>query len=665
MRTILLTVLLFLSAVTGAEKITFTDFFGMERLGGFAISPNGRYVAYDLATPDINANKIPRAVWLQDLTTGTKRQISPEDISASGPVWAKNGKSLFYNRGGQIWQVNIKTGTGHPVTHFKPGVGGAVVAPDGKSLLFVSEVDPACTNPVCMEKQFEAAQNKTVKARLIKHLFFRHWNRWLEGNRSHVFNINLDGGNLTDLTPGDYDTPPLDLGSRSDYVFSPDGKSVVFVRNTDPMVAASTNNDLFSVELATGKISRLTTNRGNDNGPAFSSDGRYLAWRSMARAGFEADRYRIMLRDLSNGKTKELTKEFNLSAGDLTWGPADKAIYFTTAEKGFVNLYRVNIASGKIQPVLKGHFIGGFQFLSPAKLILKIQSATHPYELYSYNLKLKELKQITHINDKRLDGLALSPLESFWFKGANGDSVEGFIVKPPHFDPAKKYPAIHLIHGGPQGEWGDDFHYRWNYQMFAAPGYVVYAINFHGSVGYGQKFTDAVSGNWGAGPYEDLVKGTDYVLKHFPFIDKNRLAAAGASYGGFMINWIEGHDNPYKCLISHDGVFDQRSMYGATEELWFPEWEFRGLYWNHPGLYEKYSPSSLVANFKTPMLVVHGERDYRVPYTQGLQLFTALQRQGVESELLFFPDEDHFVRKPQNARLWWKTVQEWFAKHLK
>ena len=279
-------------------------------------------------------------------------------------------------------------------------------------------------------------------------------------------------------------------------------------------------------------------------------------------------------------------------------------------------------------------------------------------------LPLKRSKVICYFNQKILDKFDLPPYEEFWFTGAQEEKVQGFIMKPPNFKKGEKYPAVHMIHGGPQGMWSDEFHYRWNYQMFAAPGYVVYWINFHGSTGYGQTFTDAISGHWGDLPYEDLVKGTEYILENYDFVDKDRLGAAGASYGGFMINWIAGHDNPYKCLISHDGVYDQRSMWGATEELWFPEWDLGGVPWQEGTTFEKWSPSRLAANFKTPTLVIHGEHDYRVPYTQGLQFFSALQRQGVPSRLLFFPDEDHFVRKPQNAQLWWKTVYDWLDKYL-
>jgi dipeptidyl aminopeptidase/acylaminoacyl peptidase len=347
------------------------------------------------------------------------------------------------------------------------------------------------------------------------------------------------------------------------------------------------------------------------------------------------------------------------------WAPDSKSIYFTAEEAGNNSIYRVPVTEPVIEPVLKGHNVRGIQFLDHNILVFSRQTNRMPFEIYSYNLENKELSALTHFNDEILKNFDLPGYEEFWFLGAQGDSVQGFIMKPPHFEEGKKYPAIHLIHGGPQGMWSNEWHFRWNYQMFATPGYVVYYINFHGSRGYGQKFTDSISRHWGDLPYEDIVKATEYVIKHYEYVDPERLGAAGASYGGFMINWIAGHENPYKCLISHDGVYDQVSMWGSTEELWFPEWEMGGVPWQAGSVYGKWSPSRLAANFKTPTLVIHGEHDYRVPYTQGLQFFTALQRQGVPSRLLFFPDEDHFVRKPKNAQLWWKTVHEWLHKYLK
>ncbi len=659
--------LMLMSGLTASDKkpITFEDFFGMQRLGTVAVSPDGKMAAYTLTTPNIENNNSKTDIWLIDLKSNKSSQFTSDEKSSSSPVWSPDGKILYFSRAGQIWKKSVSGAEDVQVTDFPMGAGGMILSNDGSKMLFASDVYPECETIDCNKQKMEEAENSKVKARVIDQLMYRHWNRWLEGKRSHVFIAGSDGKNIRDITPGDYDTPPLDLGGNQDYVFSPDGKEICFVRNMDKIVAASTNNDLFLVPSAGGEIVKLTDNPANDNNPQYSPDGRYLAYRAMSRPGFEADKYRLMLYDRKNKTTRELLKDFNLSVGSIIWHPKGDKIYFTADEQDAVSLYKTDLKNGKTEAVLKGHFITSVQFISNDEVLFKKQAANMPYELFKMNLKDKKPVQISQINTERLAGLELPEYESFWFEGAKGDKIQGLILKPPFFDPAKKYPAIQLIHGGPQGSWTNDFHFRWNYQMFAAPGYVLYMINFHGSHGYGQDFTDAVSKDWGGAPYEDLVKGTEYVLANYSFIDKDRLGAAGASYGGFMINWIAGHDNPFKCLVSHDGVYEQVSMYGATEELWFPEWEFNGMPWEEGSLYRKWSPASHAQNFKTPVLVIHGEHDYRVPYTQGLQMFTALQRQGVKSKLLFFPDEDHFVQKPQNARLWWKTVHEWFAEFLK
>ncbi len=659
-------IFLFGQLFAGSKRaITFKDFFSMKRIGSVAASPNGRYVAFDLTVPNIEQNNFKTNIWLLNVKTNNLRQLTNASASSGGAVWTPDGKMIYFNRSGQIWKIHIDGGEAQQVTDFAAGAWSVRFNKKGDQMLFGSDVYPDCQTAECNQQKLEEAKNSRVKARVIDHLLFRHWNRWLEGKRSHVFLAHADGSNIKDVTPGDYDTPPLDLGSAHDYTFSPDGKEICFVRNTDPIVAASTNNDLFIENLATGKIQRLTENKANDNNPNYSPDGRYIAFASMQRPGFEADRQRLMLYDRQKKSYTDLTKGFDLSVSSILWHPNGKEIFFTVEENGSHSIYKVTIRNAKITPVLKGHYVSSVQFLSNKELVFKEQSESMPYEIFKFNLKNKKRTQLTHINSALLAQLQLSKLQPFAFTGAKGETVHGFIMTPPFFDKTKKYPAIELIHGGPQGAWGNDFHYRWNYQMFAAPGYVVFMINFHGSRGYGQNFTDAVSKDWGGAPYQDIVKGTKYVFAHYSFVDTARVGAAGASYGGFMINWIEGHDNPFKCLVSHDGVYDQISMYGATEELWFPEWEFNGTPWQKGSLYEKWSPSRLAANFKTPMLIVHGERDYRVPYTQGLQIFTALQRQGIKSKLLFFPDEDHFVRKPQNARLWWQTVHGWFAEFLK
>ena len=663
-------ILLILSVLLANEKraITFDDFFSLKRMHSVAVSPDGKKVAFCLTTPNIEENSFKTDIYLLDLKTGELRRLTTAASSSSHPVWAPDGQTIYFNRSGQIWKISLKGGEARQVTDFVTGASDAVLSKDGRQLLFVSEVYPDYKDFENLKFKVDSVKKSKVKARIIDQLFYRHWNRWLNGKRSHVFLATNEGKVLSDITPGDYDTPPLDLGGQHDYVFSPDGKEICFVRNTDSIVAASTNNDLFLYNMATRKIERLTQNKGNDNNPTYSPDGRYLAYLSMARAGFEADRRRIMLLDrkAKTKKIKELTVGFPYSVNAIFWRN-NRELFFTCAEHGTYSIYKVDVKKGKISPVLKGHTVADVQFAGKNRLIFRKQDETMPYELFAFDLKKKKLEQLTFVNKEILEQLELPKLEEFVFIGAKGDSVHGYILRPPFFKKGQTYPAIELIHGGPQGAWEHEFHFRWNYQMFAAPGYVVFAINFHGSSGYGQDFTDAVSKDWGGAPYQDILIGTDWVFKHYPFIDKNRVGAAGASYGGFMINWIAGDKHPFKCLVSHDGVFEQVSMYGATEELWFPEWEFNGKPWDEGSLYQKWNPASpeRVRRFHTPMLIVHGEHDYRVPYTQGLQIFTALRRQGIKARLLFFPDEDHFVTKPQNARLWWKTVHQWFAEFLK
>jgi len=661
---IILLILFSVLSAQGKRAITFEDFFAMKRIGTAVLSPDGRYAAFDVKVPNIEENNFKTDIWLLNLENYEVTQFTSDTESSSAPVWHPGGKELFFNRGGQIWKKSLKEAEAHKLTDLALGASDAVICGKGKKMLFVSESYPDCETEDCNKKKMEAAENSKVKARVIDHLLYRHWNAWKEGKFSHVFMADIDGRNAEDLTPGAYDTPPISLGGDLDYTFSPDGGFVCYAQNRDEIVAASTNNDLFIKDLKNGSVMQLTTGKGNDNSPVYSPDGKYLAYASMERAGFEADRQRLMLYNIKDKTTRELTKGFELSVNSIIWHPSGKEIYFVTDENGSMSIYKIPLSSGKIIPVLKGHYVDAVQFISADEIFFKEQNEAMPYELFKMNLKDNKITKLTNINNSLLAELELTKLEPFSFTGAKGETVHGFIMKPPFFDPRKKYPAVELIHGGPQGAQNNDFHYRWNYQMYASKGYVVFTINFHGSKGYGQKFTDAVTQDWGGAPYEDIMKGTEFVLDKYEFIDKNRVGAAGASYGGFMINWIAGDENPFQCLVSHDGVYEQVSMWGATEELWFPEWEFNGLPWEESSLYQKWNPANRAGNFKTPMLVIHGEHDYRVPYTQGLQLFSALQRQGVKSRLLFFPDEDHFVRKPQNARLWWKTVHGWLAEFL-
>ncbi len=654
------------------RAITFDDFIAIHRITDPQISPDGTNVAFVVTTMDKATNKGSSDIWIVPVRGGEARRLTTSPASDSQPRWSPDGRTIAFTstRSGspQIWTIAPDGGEAVQVTRMSTGASGPVWCPKGQKIAFVSNVFPDCPDDESNQKRLEELEASKVKARLFDHLLVRHWNAWEDGTRSHVFVVPKDGGTAVDVTPGDFDTPPIALGGGQDYVFSPDGGEIAFVRNTDPelKLGLGTNNDIFIQNLSTSQIARLTTSRANDHSPRYSPDGKYLAYLAMARPGFEADKLDVILVPRTMAEGTNFTESLDYSAGDIAWSPDSRFLYFDAPEKGRTALFRLTAATGKVEKILEGHMVSSLRVSPDGKsLVFLKQSINRPNDIWSFDLATKRLLRLTDINGPLLTRLEMNPAEDFWFEGAGRDKVHGILLKPPFFDPAETYPLLLLIHGGPQGSFNDDFHYRWNAQMFAAGGYVVAMVNFHGSTGYGQAFTDSISGDWGGKPYEDILKAVGYLHGAYRFIDRDKLGAAGASYGGYMIDWIESQTDIFDCLVSHDGVFDLRSMYGATEELWFPEWEYRGTPWTSPEQYVKWSPSLYVANFKTPCLVIHSANDFRVPLEQGLQFFTSLQRQGVPSKLLYFPDEDHFVQKPQNAELWWKTIHDWLAEYLK
>jgi dipeptidyl aminopeptidase/acylaminoacyl peptidase len=611
-------------------------------------------------------------IWVIPFKGGEARRMTASPNSDFHPRWSPDGKTLAFtsSRSGtpQIWLLGLDGGEARQLTHVAAGASGVEWSPSGTHLAFLSSVFPDAPDAESNARMLKQQAEDPVKAQIFNQLLFRHWNSWRDDRRSHLFVIPSAGGEAVDVSPGDFDTPPISLGSAQDYAFSPDGSEIAFVRNIDPELrkGLGTNNDVFTNSLDGKNLKQITGNRANDNRVAYSPDGRFLAYRAMAQPGFEADRYQLMLFDSKEGTTRSLTPNADFSVGDIFWDPEGIQIYFTYQDRAWNGLAKTGLEPGGVLYLAKEHMIGSPRLTPDGKAVVFMRQAIDsPAEVFVLDIGSLDVSQLTHTNDALLETLEMQPLEVFSFQGAQGESIHGLLVKPPFLDPSRKYPLVMLIHGGPQGAWMDNFHFRWNAQMFAAPGYVVAMINFHGSTGYGQEFTDSISGDWGGKPYVDLEKGLDYLLDQYDFIDADRLSAAGASYGGYMINWIEGRSNRYRCLISHAGVFDLRSMHGATEELWFPEWEFRGTPWTSPEQYTKWSPSAFVRDFETPCLVIHGQLDFRVPVTQGFQLFTALQRQDVPSKLLYFPDEGHFISKPRNAELWWRTMLDWLAHYLK
>jgi dipeptidyl aminopeptidase/acylaminoacyl peptidase len=689
---------------SGKHPFTFEDMMKLKRVGAPVPSPDGKWVVFDCEDVDLVANTKISHLWIVPAQGGESRRLNPTPNHEERPRFSPDGKRLIWTSKAtdptQIWTCDFDTSAGtlvgqpRQITNISTGADGAIWSPDGKNIVFVSAVYPDCKDDACNKQRDDELKKSKVKAKIFTRLFYRHWNTYTEFKRSHLFVVSAEANPTVgrdsveppkspsgsaerrsineprDLTPGDHDVPPFHLGGQDMYAISPDGQELAYTSNIDEIEATSTNNEIFIVPMAGGTSKKISTSPGSDSTPLYSPDGKYIAWRSQARGGFESDKWRLFVQDRQSGKTRDLTQKFDRSVGSFampTERPPENLkhvtpIVFSVEDHGeaplFLSILDADEPPTKLAP---GH--ADDVAFGPNAVYFTRASISAPNEIWRLQFMSNEsrhdVQPVTHTNDALLLQSDMQPLESFTFKGANDDEVQGFMVKPPGFDPNKKYPLKFLIHGGPQGGWGNSWTYRWNAELFAANGYVVVMINFHGSTSYRQKFTDSISGDWGGKPYVDLMKGLDFVEKTYPFIDKNREAALGASYGGYMANWILGHTDRFKCIVSHDGTFNTESAYGTTEELWFPEWEFKGPPWKQRELYRKFSPHLFAEKFKTPTLVIHGQNDYRLDVSEGFQLFTTLQRLKIPSKMLYFPDEGHWVLKPQNSRLWYKTVNDW------
>jgi dipeptidyl aminopeptidase/acylaminoacyl peptidase len=644
----------------------------LKRIGDPQLSPDGKLVAFTVQSVDVAANKKPVQVWIVPLEGGAPRQITQDGESNQRPRWSPDSKRIAYlsDRGGssQIWMMDPDGGNARQVTSLATEADGHLFSPDGKNLVFTSAVYPECgADDACNQKNLDAEKAGKVKARIYTELLYRHWNAWQGKRRSHLLVTPVAGGAIRDLTPGTRDVPPFSLGGSDDYDISPNGQEVCYSMNADPVPAASTDSDLYVVSIAGGQPVKITITPGADSNPRYSPDGKYLAWRAQLRAGYESDRWRLMTLERSSGKVANLTESLDRWVNSFTWSPDSGSLFFTTSDRGRQPIQVIPAVGGASKTVASGDSeLDDMQLTRNGRtMVYTQQSGLSPVEIYRASSSGGAAVPLTHLNDQTLDDRQMTPLEEFWVNGADGARVHSFLIRPPNFTPGRKYPVLMLIHGGPQGFWGHAWTYRWNAQVFAAAGYVVVMPNPRGSTGYGQKFVDEINNDWGGRAFDDIMAVADHIVTDVPFADASKMTAAGGSYGGYMIDWILGHTQRFKALISHDGVYNLTSEFGATEELWFPMWEYGGTPWDKPENYAKWSPNNYVQEFHTPTLVIHGEQDFRVPLNQGLELFTALQMQKVPSKLLLFPDEGHWVLKPQNSILWYKTFIDWMDSWVK
>ena len=661
-----------------AQKRAFTieDVYRSQYVGAPQLSPDGTRLVFTTTQQSLPAQSSKTNLVLMETgKNGTTRTLTTDGMSF-GPQWSSDGKSLYYTGyatgTAQLYRMDPATGETTQLTDFAMGVGDALVSPDGRYVAFTATVYPDLGADA--KANLERKRRKEagpVHAHIADSLLFRHWTEYQDGRFQHIIVCDLQDKTYTDVTPGTWHSPVFSPnGGAGLFAFSPDSKEICFTSNRDCHQEASTNCDLWTVSVTGGEAKCLTKeNPAWDGQPLYSPDGRYIAYRFQRTPGYESDRFILGLYDRKTGQKRVLTEKFDNWVDDYKWTPDSKAIYFLGEERGYEPLYRVDLKNDRITKVIANRAIGSFDFDGKGGFYYTYSRTGKPSAIYHATAKAiaaakgrTELKetQVTHLNDSLEAAVDIRPSETMWIKGAKGDSVEVFIVKPHGFDPNKKYPLVINVHGGPQMQWMDSFRPDW--QVYPGAGYVVAYPNIHGSTGYGQQFCRDISGHWGSYPFEDFMKATDK-LAQLAYVDSTRMGAMGWSYGGYFMNWVQGQTKRFKCLASMMGLFDLRSMWGATEELWFPNFDLEGQPWNSE-LYTKWSPSSYVKNFATPTLIITGERDYRVSYTQSLQYFSTLQSLGIPSRLIVFKNDGHWPSTLKSMPLYYNAHLEWFHKYL-
>jgi dipeptidyl aminopeptidase/acylaminoacyl peptidase len=650
------------------QKSAFTieDLYKLKGVGDPQISPDGKMIAYIVTESFLEKGKSDQDIWIMKIDGSDATKLTDHSAADNHPRWSADSKNIYFistrKNGPQLWQIPITGGEPNQMTDFPMGIADPELSPNNKTLLFASDIFPDC--PItgdCNKFTDSTMTNGPLQAHMADDLLYRHWTDWKDGKRTHVIKYDLDTKMYSDLTPGNYDSPAWEQGGIG-FTFSPDGEEICFVSNRDVNQAESTNKDLFILSLKKNDLKNITQdNKAYDGNPQYSPDGKYIAYKYQTIPAYEADKFSIGLYNRKTGERTKLTDNFDNWVNDFIWSPDSKNIYFTAQVQGHVPIFKVELKSKSISKILDIKTIDAFSLAPNGKqFIFTRRAVSEPVEIWSSSADGKDVKRLTFINKEVSDRVDIRPAEEMWISSPTGKKIHTFIVKPHNFDPAKKYPLILNVHGGPQSQWADAF--RGDWQVYPGSGYIVAFPNPHGSTGYGQEFTAAISKDWGGKVYEDVMAVADS-LENISWVDKNRIGAMGWSYGGYMMMWLEGHTNRFKAIVSMMGVYNLTAMHGATEELWFPEWDLGGTPWESD-LYQKWSPNNFVKNFKTPCLVITGERDYRVPYTQSLEFFTHLQKMKVSSRLIVFPNDGHWPSGVKSMPLYYNAHLDWFHKYL-
>lgn len=661
--TLFLLFILFASGLNAQKKpFTIEEFYKIKSVGSPVLSNSGERIAYSVTEYDLPAAKTTSTVYVMNKNGSSLKSISDKLPGAYSPFWSISD-DLYLLSKGQLYKYSFDKDNVEQLTDFYPGISAPVVSNDERYVAFTADLFPECgVENDCNKKLDESTANGPVQAYIADNLMFRHWTEYKGEKETFLILYDMVEKKYEIITSSDVLSDTYMLGGGPKYAFSPDSRILAYVSTPEKNIAASTNTDIYLLPIGSKEAVNITfANNAWDGTPAFSPDGNYIAYRTQTTPGFEADRFRVAVYDIKALQTQTLTEAFDYTTSDLSWSQDSKSIYFTANVQGYNPVFKVDAVSKVVTKVTDDKAVRGYQISKDQQTVfLNFSSVDKPGEIYSYTLNSGTYSQITFYNKKISEEVDIRPAEQMWVDGADGIPVHVFIVKPHGFEEYKKYPLIINVHGGPQMQWMDS--YRGDWQIYPGSGYVVAFLNPHGSTGYGSKYTEAISKDWGGKVYEDVMKVTE-ALEKLPYIDSEKMGAMGWSYGGYMMNWLQGHTKKFKCLASMMGVYDLKSMWGATEELWFVNWDIGGQPWNSD-LYAKYSPSNYVQNFSTPALIITGEKDFRVPYTQSLQYFTTLQSLGIDSRLIVFKNDGHWPNSIKSMPLYYNAHLEWFHKYL-